>query len=1330
MERESVRAGRSVDIEALDAVVLDMDGVVTDTAKAHAAAWKRMFDEFLRDFVDEGEGVSREFDAREDYLSYVDGKPRYEGAESFLESRGIELPFGNPEDEPGKRTVCGLGNLKNAYFQRIIEEEGVEALGRTVQFMAAGGKLGLRFAVVSSSRNAEKVLESAGVIDRFEAVVGGVEAERLGLAGKPEPDIFIEAARRLGVPPQHAAVVEDAEAGVSAGRRGGFALVVGIGSRSHAARLLEKGADIVVDDLRQLLPQATSEQRETPSAPSALAEIDRILTRLRHGEPALFLDYDGTLTPIVDDPAKAILPPRTRKVIRQIADIWPVAILSGRDLSDVRQMVDLEDLVYAGSHGFDVSGMEARLPEDIDQDALLSALDSAERRLVPVVGTVPGARLERKRFAIAVHYRQSPLDRVEQLEEATESVAGSSPQLRMTRGKKIFELRPDVDWDKGRALTALLQSFGMDRESVVPIYIGDDTTDEDAFREISGNGIPVLVAGAEGAGHTSAKYVLNDPEEVAGFLERLLRLAVEKRPEIEWVLEYQGFKPDSEQLRETLCATGNGYFLTRGAAPESDAGEHHYPGTYVGGCYNRRTSHVAGHDIENESLVNMPNWLPLALRPQGEGVLEVDSSDPLEYRQELDMARGLLTRFMRLSHGSGRVTRVIQRRFAHMGRRHLGALEVEMVPENWSGEVTIKTAVDGQVYNAQVKRYQQLDNHHLKPVSQGAEEEMTWVRMETNQSGIRVSEAARTSVSVNGSGRRCERVNSKEAGYAAQEISVKLSKGDHLRVEKVAAIYTSRDMGISEPLLEARDEASRAPGFDDLLQEHTLGWQRLWDRCQIHCASAGEDVSRILNLHIFHLLQTVSVYSIDLDVGVPPRGLHGEAYRGLIMWDELFIFPYLNLRIPDLTRTLLLYRFRRMRRARMAARRAGFRGVMFPWQSGSNGREEAQRLHLNPESGHWIPDNSQLQRHINIAVAYNVWQHYQVTGDIDFLSFYGAEMILEIARFWASMAHLNADNDRYEIHGVMGPDEFHDAYPDADEPGLRNNAYTNVMTAWVMRRALDVLELLPPDRKRALWESLSLSRGEIDRWEEMSRRMYVPFHDGNIISQFQGYGDLKEFDWEGHRRKYGDIHRLDRILEAEGDSPNRYKVSKQADVLMLFFLLSAEELAELFERLEYPFDGQMIGENVDYYLKRTSHGSTLSRVVHSWVLARRHRDRSWDLFREALNSDIADIQGGTTHEGIHLGAMAGTVDLVGRCYTGLETRQGVLRFNPHLPEELRQISFSIRYRQHWINIHVTRDRLRLGSRKHDVPPIKVGVPGRECLLEPGGEVELDLTGEG
>jgi len=463
----------------------------------------------------------------------------------------------------------------------------------------------------------------------------------------------------------------------------------------------------------------------------------------------------------------------------------------------------------------------------------------------------------------------------------------------------------------------------------------------------------------------------------------------------------------------------------------------------------------------------------------------------------------------------------------------------------------------------------------------------------------------------------------------------------------------------------------------------------------------------LLRLNMFHLLQAVSPNTIGLDVGVPARGWTGEAYQGHIFWDELFIFPFLNYRMPEITRSLLMYRYRRLGEARAAARVAGFQGAMFPWQSGSDGQEETQELNLNPRSKRWVPDDTYLQRHVGSAIAYNVWQYYQVTGDIEFLQAYGAELIIEIARFWSSIATFNPERGRYEICGVVGPDEFHVAYPNSSSPGLNNNAYTNIMAVWVFCRALDVLDLLPVIRRTELMRGSGLTEDEVARWRDISRKMYVPFHDG-MISQFEGYENLEELDWEDYRKRYGNIQRLELILEAENDSANRYKVGKQADVLMLFYLFSAEELRGLFERLGYPFEYETIPRNVAYYDARSSLGSSLSRVVHAWVLARSDRPRAMRYFAEALQSDINDIQGGTTAEGVHLGAMAGTVDLVQRVSTGIEITGDVLRLNPRLPDELERLDLRIRYRGHSLDLRLTRETLTVRERERGAAPIRLG----------------------
>ena len=283
------------------------------------------------------------------------------------------------------------------------------------------------------------------------------------------------------------------------------------------------------------------------------------------------------------------------------------------------------------------------------------------------------------------------------------------------------------------------------------------------------------------------------------------------------------------------------------------------------------------------------------------------------------------------------------------------------------------------------------------------------------------------------------------------------------------------------------------------------------------------------------------------------------------------------------------------------------------------------------------------------------------------------------------------------------------------------------MTSWLLTRALEVLTVLAVNDRERLVDRLALLRDELDRWDEISRKLYVEIDDVGIISQFEGYARLDEFDWAGYRERYGHIERLDLILEAEGDTTNRYKLSKQPDVLMLFYLLSAGELRDIFNRLGYPFEGETIPRNIAYYGERTVHGSTLSRVVMSWILSRANRRGSWELFKGALASDVEDIQGGTTQEGIHLGAMAGTVDLVQRCYAGIETHDNVLWLGPLLPAELVEIRFDVHYRGHWLEIAILPDRVHIRSRPGLAPPIRVAYKGQVVWMEPGDKQQFALV---
>jgi len=507
-----------------DAVVFDLDGVVTLTASVHAAAWKQLFDAVL-------EGRARErgepfvpFDLKADYHTYVDGKPRIEGVKSFLASRGISLPDGTPEDGPDEPTAWGLGNRKNEYFRQVLEDKGAEVDEQTVAFIRRLREEGVRVAVASSSKNCKPILDRVGLSDLFEARVDGIVSEKIGLKGKPNPDIFVEAAQRMGASPERTVVVEDAISGVEAGQAGGFGLVIGIDRAGIAVSLREHGADLILDRFDDASFQLVVEwfTHREHRRPSALRDWPAIADGLHGRRVALFLDYDGTLTPIVARPDLAVLSDEGRDTLRRVSERFPTAIVSGRGRSDVEALVGLKSLAYAGSHGFDIIGPNHEPIDHRVADWVEPAMVEVARELTKATDGIEGSLVEQKRFSVAVHYRLVEEGDVPKIERSVDEIVRRDQRLKKAHGKKVFEVRPRIDWDKGKALDFILHALRLDNEDVVPIYIGDDVTDEDAFAAIQGSGISLLVS--ETPRPTKASYWVQAPWEVLAFLNRLSTL--------------------------------------------------------------------------------------------------------------------------------------------------------------------------------------------------------------------------------------------------------------------------------------------------------------------------------------------------------------------------------------------------------------------------------------------------------------------------------------------------------------------------------------------------------------------------------------------------------------------------------------------------------------------------------------------------------------------------------------------------------------------------------------------------------------------------------------
>ena len=407
-----------------------------------------------------------------------------------------------------------------------------------------------------------------------------------------------------------------------------------------------------------------------------------------------------------------------------------------------------------------------------------------------------------------------------------------------------------------------------------------------------------------------------------------------------WILSYDGFDPAEQGFREALCALGNGRFVTRGAATEASAGAVHYPGTYVAGGYDDLTSEVAGRTVINEDLVNFPNWLPLTFRPEeGDWLGPQRDGELLAYRQELRLRDGLLFRRSARAGPEGRETTVEARRIVSMACPHLAAIDYRITPENWDGALRIRSGLDGSVRNAGVARYRQLANRHLEVSGPGRHVPRGRLPVRAHPPlRFEVGEAARTRVFRGAPAVEVERriLDEEDPDRIGEELRVEAAAGETLRWRRPwpCSPPTTGHRG-ARPAPPGRRPGS-PPDFAGLLTAHRRRGRRsgaatTWRwagtrRCGRSCSAASSPSASTSST----CSRPPRPNTVGLDVGAPARGLHGEAYRGHVFWDELFVLPFYNLRQPPITRSLLLYRYHRLDAARQLAARSRVRGRHVP----------------------------------------------------------------------------------------------------------------------------------------------------------------------------------------------------------------------------------------------------------------------------------------------------------------------------------------------------------------------------------------------------------------
>jgi kojibiose phosphorylase len=723
-----------------------------------------------------------------------------------------------------------------------------------------------------------------------------------------------------------------------------------------------------------------------------------------------------------------------------------------------------------------------------------------------------------------------------------------------------------------------------------------------------------------------------------------------------WLITETCFDLTRQNHAETIFTIGNGYLGTRGAHEERYSGEERT--TFIHGVFD-------DVPIVFTELVNAPDWLDLNLWLGGEP-FRLTEGEILAYQRQLDLRNGLLTRQVEWRSPQGVRWQLTFERFASLANPHLLCQRVTIK----GGEITtleVRTTLNGETDN--------LNYKHWDWIGQGFVQNSAWLHLRTRSSGIELGAATRLIVT---GGRNLRQTDWDTRNAPTLVVTTELKSGEVVEIEKITAFYTSRET--TDPQGAARRALQTLPqsAWNGLWESHARVWQREWDCCDV--LIEGDDRAHLaVRFSLFQLLAAAPRQDERVSIGA--KALSGYGYRGHVFWDtEIFMLPFFTFTRPEIARNLLSYRYHTLEGARKKARENGYKGAQYAWESAATGEEVTPTWVPHPTDRTkliriWTGD---IQIHISADVCYAIWQYWKATGDDDFMVHRGAEIFLDVARFWASRAEWNADTGCYEFTDVIGPDEYHDH--------VDNNAYTNALARWLLKTALQVLAWLEshqPQKAAQLRGQLELDENELAHWQKVAEKIYWKEDaQTGLLEQFEGYFQRKQIDLQTLEPRTQSIQSL---LGIEGAS--EANILKQPDVVMLAYLLP-----EL-------FDEKTLRANYEYYNARTDHtfGSSLGPAIHAiiacWV---GKPDEAYEHFMRAALADLEDVRG-NAHDGIHAASAGGIWQAIVFGFGGLKLGENDWKTQPCLPAHWKRLAFRLKYRGQPLQIDVINPAAKAGE---------------------------------
>ncbi len=777
----------------------------------------------------------------------------------------------------------------------------------------------------------------------------------------------------------------------------------------------------------------------------------------------------------------------------------------------------------------------------------------------------------------------------------------------------------------------------------------------------------------------------------------------------DWILAEDSFDPEHLGKTEALMTLGNGYMGVRAAAEERYLGETR--DLLVNGTFNK---------FDPGAVTELPNaadMVGIEIRVSGER-FDLEKGTIKAYRKELNIQTGELVRRVTWVSPKGNEVEAEFRRVVSLERLHDIASYVTLRAVNSDVDVTIKSGIDGRVTNTGAQHFTDgekrfYDGKYMQYVPKTTESGITFVQTTVNEfsiNGERLDVPAQIHMEL-------------RKLYGAYSFS--LRKGDVLTIEKYSSVYTTRDADVKELTVpEIQTEALRALkelavlGYQNLADETAEAWKKqVWDEVPI--TIKGNDMDQFaIRFAQYHMRLMVPVHDNRMNIGA--KALSGEGYKGHCFWDtEIFLLPYYIFTQKDIARKLEEYRYLSLPGAHSKAKHNGYRGAMFPWESAwlDDGEVTPEFMDVDIITG--LPNkvwSGFIEQHITADVAFGVWQYYTITGDQDYMDKYGYELIFDTARFWVSRLEdkdrtISEDVDpegrtvfsetdtvdgKYHICDVVGPDEYKEHKTD--------NAFTNYLAVWNIRKACEYYELLK-EEKPELFEKLN-SKLSLDEyyveWRAKVDNVFLPVpREDGVLPQDSTYLTLKDIDLSKYREQdfVGGISRDYNLKQI-----NQIQVSKQADVLVLFFLL--EDL----------FPAEVKKATWAYYSARTLHDSSLSLCTHAVLAAdMKEKDLAYDMFEKSTKIDLGPVMT-TSDAGIHAASFGGIWQGVVYGFGGLRMLGGKLRIDPILPDAWEGLSYTLWWKGQKLEVDITHDSVTV-TNLTGTDPVEILLAGKTVIFK-------------